>query len=130
MKLNGKKTLVLDLDETLIHADRHQKVDNPEIVPDFEICVRQVYTTYINIRPGVEEFLKEMDKCYNVIIFTASIIEYAYKIMNVIDPNKICRKIYWRRDCTKYNGQYVKDLKDLKIDLKDVIIIDNMPASY
>ena len=71
-----------------------------------------------------------MDKCYNVIIFTASIIEYAYKIVDVIDPKKICGKIYWRKDCTKYNGYFVKDLKDLNIDLKDVVILDNMPASY
>lgn len=89
------------------------------------------HSTKVNVRPGVKEFLSEMSKFYNIIIFTASIIEYAQKIVEIIDPEKICGdKIYWRRDCTKYNGYFVKDLNDLNIDLKDVVILDNMPASY
>ena len=54
--------------------------------------------------------------------------------MDIIDPKKICGKILDRSDCTNYrygfNSCYVKDLYDLNIDLKDVVIIDNMPDSY
>ena len=46
-------TLVLDLDETLIHC-----LDQQEITP--------------LIRPGTEKFLEEMSKYYEIVIFTAS----------------------------------------------------------
>jgi CTD small phosphatase-like protein 2 len=49
-----KYTLVLDLDETLVHY-----------VEDEE-------SAYILIRPGAENFLEELSKYYELVIFTAA----------------------------------------------------------
>ncbi len=49
-----KYTLVLDLDETLIHY------------------VEEENNAFIQIRPYAEEFIGELSKCYELIIFTAA----------------------------------------------------------
>jgi CTD small phosphatase-like protein 2 len=51
---NRKFTLVLDLDETLVHY------------------VEEEDSAYIQIRPGAENFLEEMHEYYEIIIFTAA----------------------------------------------------------
>eukprot|EP00330_Aristerostoma_sp_ATCC50986_P001814 CAMPEP_0114600656 /NCGR_PEP_ID=MMETSP0125-20121206/23250_1 /TAXON_ID=485358 ORGANISM="Aristerostoma sp., Strain ATCC 50986" /NCGR_SAMPLE_ID=MMETSP0125 /ASSEMBLY_ACC=CAM_ASM_000245 /LENGTH=109 /DNA_ID=CAMNT_0001809053 /DNA_START=57 /DNA_END=386 /DNA_ORIENTATION=+ len=67
----GKKTLVLDLDETLIHAAEEETADY-----DFELIITGPLMSdmnfYIHKRPGVEEFIKQMAKQYELVVFTAS----------------------------------------------------------
>jgi RNA polymerase II subunit A small phosphatase-like protein len=40
----------------------------------------------VRVRPGAEEFIREMAKIYEVIIFTASLAEYANPVIDKIDP--------------------------------------------
>ncbi len=42
----------------------------------------------------------------------------------------MCRYRLFREACTSHKGNYVKDLRRLGRPIKDVIIIDNSPASY
>ncbi len=51
----GKKTLVLDLDETLVHSS-FKPIDNPDIVLPVEI-EGSVCNIFILVRPGVAQFL-------------------------------------------------------------------------
>lgn len=68
-----KKTLVLDLDETLIHC-----VDNYEAEADLRLKIKlegedqKLHQFGINIRPYALTFLKKMAKKYEIIVFTAS----------------------------------------------------------
>ena len=84
----GWKTLVLDLDETLVHSQFSQ-IKNPDyIIPvdiDGNIC-----NIYVQKRPGVDNFLKVMAQYYEVVIFTASLSKYADPLMDQMDTNKIC----------------------------------------
>jgi CTD small phosphatase-like protein 2 len=66
-------TLVLDLDETLVHYK-----ENPED-NDGHLLL---------IRPGVAEFLDEMCSYYEVVIFTAAMQDYADWVLDQIDPGK------------------------------------------
>jgi len=70
-------------------------------------------------------------KWYNLVIFTASVQEYADP---VIDWLELERKYFagrlYRQDCTFRNGAYVKDLGQVEPDLSKVMIIDNSPMSY
>lgn len=65
----SKKTLVLDMDETLIHSSF------TPIRCDFSFKVDLDYKTetiYVNKRPYLEEFINTLSKFYELIIFTAS----------------------------------------------------------
>ena len=67
----GKKTLVLDLDETLVHSTFQEVTDYQYIVP-VEI-EGEVYNVYVFLRPGALEFIERMSKLYEVIVYTASL---------------------------------------------------------
>ncbi|PCI31043.1 hypothetical protein COB52_00470 [Candidatus Kaiserbacteria bacterium] len=67
----GKKTLVLDLDETLVHSS-FQPVENPDYIVPVEI-EGSVCNIYVVKRPGVDEFLKRLAPFYEMVIYTASL---------------------------------------------------------
>ena len=67
----GKKTLVLDLDETLVHSSFQPTATCQYIIP-VEI-EGNVYNVYVNRRPWACEFIEHMSKFYEVVIYTASL---------------------------------------------------------
>ncbi len=71
LKEKGKKTLILDLDETLVHSC-FQPVENAHIILPVEI-EGKVCNVYVLIRPGVQEFLKKMSPHYEIVVYTASL---------------------------------------------------------
>jgi RNA polymerase II subunit A small phosphatase-like protein len=85
---------------------------------------------YVAKRPGVDEFLVEMAKHYEIVIYTASLNKYADPLLDLLDPQKTIRARLFRESCAYFEGNYVKDLSLLNRDLSDTIIIDNSPASY
>ena len=107
-----KYTLVLDLDETLVHY-----------IPDND-------TAYIQIRPGAEEFLKDLSEYYEIIIFTAAIKNYADRIIDAIDPDKFISDRLYRQHTKNIGNINIKDLSKLGRNLKHVIIIDNCMENY
>ena len=58
------------------------------------------FIVYVQIRPGMFEFLEEMAKHYEVIILTASLSKYADPLMNILDPNNFCTTRLFREHCT------------------------------
>jgi RNA polymerase II subunit A small phosphatase-like protein len=123
----GKKTLILDLDETLVHST-FDKINNADI----ELPVNFDGTdsvVYVKIRPRVLDFLRKITKYYEVVIFTASVANYADPLIDLLDSNKYGFYKLFREHCT-YNGNYIKDLSKLGREMKDCIIVDNLPKSY
>ena len=125
----NKKTLVLDLDETLVHSSMDPFPSGCHLTINIYVNGRQ-YKVYVLIRPFVEQFLSEMSKLYEIIIFTASLQEYAEPLLQSLDKNKVIKYILNRKHCLYYQGNYIKDLKVFNRDIKDLIIIDNNPISY
>ena len=72
---SNKKTLVLDLDETLVHSSITPFPNKNNIILRLNIAGNPC-TIYVIKRPFVEEFLAEMSKYYEIVVFTASISEY------------------------------------------------------
>ena len=104
-------TLVLDLDETII-------------------CYNNETKTFIP-RPGLNKFLNEISKIYEIILFTSAKQEYADSIIDQIDKNKIYfEKRFYRQHNLIINNSFIKDLSRLKKDLSKVIFLDNKPQSY
>ena len=102
-----KYTLVLDLDETLVHyieeKDRH----------------------YVQVRPFAEYFISEMGKYFELVIFTSAEEEYANIVLDEIDKNKVISHKLYRRHVDYNDGLCLKDLNKIGRDIKKVCIIDN-----
>lgn len=124
----GRKCLVLDLDETLVHSSfkiLHQA--------DFTIPVEiegHYHNVYVIKRPGVDEFMKRVGELYEVVVFTASVSKYGDPLLDQLDIHKVVHHRLFRESCYNHQGNYVKDLSQIGRELKDTIIIDNSPTSY
>jgi len=124
----GRKCLILDLDETLVHSS-FQAIACSFTIP-IELDGAQ-YGVYVLKRPFVDEFIAECSKYYELVIFTASLSEYANPVIDTLDPNGYIKHRLFRESCVFHEEQvYVKDLSRLGRKLKDCIIIDNSPLSY
>lgn len=66
----GPITLVLDLDETLVHCTV-EPVPDPDMVFPVEFNGVQ-YQVHVRKRPHLEEFLLRVSKMFEVVVFTAS----------------------------------------------------------
>ena len=115
-KTNKKYTLVLDLDETLIHFKVNPKDDSSGI---------------LQFRPYISEFLSSMSKFYELVIFTAATQDYADPIINAIEQKGTTFQYrLYRIHAIIINNDFVKDLSRLGRDMSKVIIVDNMEQNY
>lgn len=123
-----KKTLILDMDETLIHTDFSPSFNYENIL---EVVLDGDKTTvFLSLRPGVSEFIEHMYRFYELVLFTASVSSYASPILNIIDPQRRISHRLFRQHSKAVNGTYIKDLSRIGRTLKDVILVDNLPISY
>lgn len=142
----GKLTVILDLDETLIHSEftgtnDYRQAELREHVsgrraPDFSIVLYEGSTeqdeeiVHVYKRPGVENFLKKLSEICEPVIFTAALPMYARPILKQIDPKRRCRSRLYRNATIKYRGiPHVKSLKLLGRDLSRTVLIDNSPVA-
>ena len=110
---NTTYTLVLDLDETLVHF---------------------FYTpsggTFL-IRPYCIQFLEEMSKFYEIVIFTAALKDYADSILDILDPKKKYIRYRLYRQHTSICGvTFCKDLSKIGRNLGRTIIVDNLADNF
>lgn len=124
----GKKTLVLDLDETLVHSS-FQPVDNPDFVVPVDIEGKQVQV-YVQKRPWLDYFMEKIGPQFETVVFTASLSKYADPLLDLLDKSEVVRWRLFREACCQVEGTYVKDLSMLGRDLGKTIIVDNSPLSY
>lgn len=124
----NKKCLIVDLDETLVHSS-FKPVKNPDFVIPVEID-GMVHQVYVLKRPHVDEFLQRIGGIYECVLFTASLAKYADPVADLLDKQGIFRARLFREACVFHKGNYVKDLNRLGRDLKQIVIVDNSPASY
>lgn len=124
----GRPSLVLDLDETLVHSS-FVEIENYAFIIPVEI-EGTIHTIYVAKRPGVEAFLDAVARHYEVVIFTASLAKYADPLMERLDPKGLCCTRLFRESCVYWNGQFIKDLSRLGRDIRRLVIVDNSAASY
>ncbi|XP_078724659.1 CTD small phosphatase-like protein isoform X5 [Lampetra fluviatilis] len=124
----GKKCIVIDLDETLVHSS-FKPVNNADFIVPVEID-GTVHQVYVLKRPHVDEFLKRMGELFECILFTASLAKYADPVADLLDKWGVFRTRLFRESCVFHRGNYVKDLSRLGRDLSHTAILDNSPASY
>ena len=109
-------SLILELDETLVYFKVNQENENEGV---------------LKVRPGVMEFLEEVDKYYELIIFTCSTQDYANLLIEAIEENKIYfeHRLY-RQHTVIIDNDFVKDLTRIGRPLDKIVIVDNMPQNF
>ncbi|KAH6914958.1 NLI interacting factor-like phosphatase [Coprinopsis sp. MPI-PUGE-AT-0042] len=140
-----QKTLVLDLDETLIHSTSRplsaqggwgfgslgrRKMPAGRMV---EVVLNGKSTLYhVYKRPFVDFFLRTVSGWYTLVIYTASMQEYADPVIDWLDAGTgILTHRLFRDSCTQLpNGTYTKDLSIVDTDLSQICLVDNSPISY
>jgi Dullard-like phosphatase family protein len=113
--LDSKKytyTLVLDLDETLVHY------------------IEEESRAYVQVRPYADYFLNEMSKYFELVIFTAAAEDYADIVLNELDKNKVINYKLYRKHTEQINGVFIKDLSKLGRDLSKILIVDNNKDNF
>nr|XP_029121014.1 CTD small phosphatase-like protein 3 [Elaeis guineensis]XP_029121015.1 CTD small phosphatase-like protein 3 [Elaeis guineensis] len=122
-------TLVLDLDETLVHSTLEHCDDADFTFPVF-FNMKQ-HTVYVRRRPHLQLFLERVAQMFEIVIFTAGQSIYAEQLLDILDPEKklISQRIY-RESCIFSDGSYTKDLTILGINLAKVAIVDNSPQVF
>jgi Dullard-like phosphatase family protein len=118
--INSEKytySLILDLDETLIHLEREYYTFNN---------IHNIKNKKLTLRPGLINFLEKMKKIYEIILFTFSPKDYADAIVDVIEKDEkyFEHKLYVQH-ASYNNGKFVKDINDLGRDIKSTIIIED-----
>jgi len=112
-----KYSLVLDLDETLIHI---KKDNNPK-------SKRKVMI----LRPNLHEFLSKMKKFYELILFSVGIPDYVDPLVDIIEKKEKYFDYRLYRHHAIFDGkEYVKDLSKLGRDIRKIVIVDNLPQAF
>ena len=136
-----KLSLVVDLDQTIIQAtvdptvaDWQKDEHNPnhDAVKDVRAFLlkddgpgNRGCWYYIKLRPGLEDFLKNISKIYELHIYTMGTRAYAKNIAEIIDPE---HKIFGDRILSRdeSGSSTAKNLQRLfPVDTKMVVIIDD-----
>mmetsp|Transcript_90502 Transcript_90502/g.258506 ORF Transcript_90502/g.258506 Transcript_90502/m.258506 type:complete len:353 (-) Transcript_90502:253-1311(-) len=140
-----KMTLVLDLDETLIHAalgpgDPVRIHGGTRCEHDLRVDIRRDdsgsgsrKSFYVWKRPYLDLFLHEASKNFEIVIYTAGQQRYAAPLIDLVDLNCVVRRRLYRDAC-KVGGQgrYHKDLALAAGDHypERALIVDNSPCAY
>lgn len=140
--LAGRKlSLVVDLDQTIIHAGVDQTIgewQKDPANPNYE-ALKDVHSFqllddpagmrgcwyYIKMRPGLMDFLDNISQLYELHIYTMGTRQYARQIANIVDPD---HKYFGDRILSRdeSGSMSVKNLERLfPIDTKMVVIIDD-----
>jgi len=97
------KTLILDMDETLIHAEILPESAKPIKDSDFTITLKnmnadnkeETFIVYVKIRPFYDECMENLANYFEIVVFTAAEQEYADSILDILDTeNLINHRLY------------------------------------
>jgi RNA polymerase II subunit A small phosphatase-like protein len=124
-----EKLIILDLDETLIHASDHR-------LP-IESTYFEVGHYYVYKRPYLDQFLEFCLSEFKVAVWTSSNALYAKPVIEEIFKSEDNLQFWWSREkCTwKFDPEtqsydWLKDLKKVRrkgFNLEHVIMIDDTP---
>ena len=83
---------------------------------------------YVEPRPLARQFLKKVSEIFTVYIYTAGERKYADAVLNIIDPENLIEKRFYRDSCRKESGNVIKDLKYLRRSIRskqEMVLVDD-----
>ena len=132
----GKLTVVLDVDETLIHSrlssqqegyrQAEERKAGAQALDEFTVRMTDGEVVHVNKRPGLDAFLRDASQQYELIAYTAGLEDYARPVLDALDPhNKYFRHRLYRDSCLFARGYYLKDLAKMSRAMGRVVLVDN-----
>ena len=123
IKSDKEYTLVLDLEDTLIHSQRNFNFKN-------KLC--NINKKLIIFRPYLFEFLSQMKSLYELILFSSNTQDYVDPIVQLIQKrqNFFDYVLYRHHITLDEEGNNVKNLELIGRDLKKIIIIDDIARYF
>ena len=126
------KTLVLDLDETLVFSKKLTpaqvlSLESTHPQPSGLVSVG-TQKFHVQERPFLREFLGDVARHFELVVFTASVPEYATQVCNLIDPDHtLFKAVLHRSHCIELENElYIKDLRIFADrSPSDLVIVDN-----
>lgn len=128
---DDKPLLILDLDETLVHA-REVPLDR---APDFVVAPYSLY-----LRPGVRAFLDHASRHYVLAVWTSSSPLYARAVIEILFGGGESLAFVWasdrctlRRDVELDTWCQSKPLRKVRrrgYDLRRVLVVDDSPEKH
>ena len=115
----SKKLILLDLDHTIIYGSYAETETANKLFK---------FNSYLSVyeRPLARDLVKICQEKGDIIIFTTALKTYAKKISKSLQINPI--EILSRKDCSKKNDRFKKNLNLEWIDAYDeIIVIDDSP---
>jgi Dullard-like phosphatase family protein len=111
-----KYSLVLDLEETLLHFNMNMNNNNEGVV---------------DIRPGTIKFLDDISEYYELIVFNEGEQKYTDLLIDSLEQNKIYfEHRFYREHVIIDNNDVVKDLTRIGRALDKILIVDNMAQNF
>jgi RNA polymerase II subunit A small phosphatase-like protein len=118
-----RKTVVLDLDETLIHTTVHRS----SLLVDL---FRLLDGSYLEMGPGLRSFMNHAIENVEMFIYTFAKRSSAERIIRIIAPLLPFDRALFRDSCCVQNDRVYKDLEMLGRNLKNVVLIDDNPEIW
>jgi Dullard-like phosphatase family protein len=119
-----RPAIAFDLDDTLVLTVALK----PQSTDFFTGRVRR-RLLYVQMRPGLIDFLQQVQRLFDVFFFTASQSEYADQVISKIAPNHPSCRRFCRNSCLHHSGYLVKDLRILRRPLNRIVLVDDCAGS-
>jgi RNA polymerase II subunit A small phosphatase-like protein len=106
--MHSKPLLILDLDETLIHATAEKTRE------DFDF---QVYHYFVYQRPGLSDFLTQCAEHFQLAVWSSASDDYVQAVEKEIVPATIPLAFVWgRARCTRFRMPEIDEQGFLNLD--------------
>ena len=123
-------SLILDLDETLIHYPDEQLLQLEEKFAQSLSNEELSRSLNFKVRPFVYEFLRKIKPHFEIIIFTAASQMYADLVIDRFDRDRMVDHRFYRQHTSLHKGKLVKDIHKIGRDLSKIVILDNLPENF
>lgn len=129
--------LVLDLDETLVHAEQVVANSKPTANSNKNFEKSFLFSNAdgshdvigITFRPHLKEFLARASALFDLVVFTASLKDYADAVLDHLDPQgQLFSGRLYREHCILIGDKKVKNMG--MFSSPETIIVDNLLYSF
>lgn len=125
-----KMILILDLDNTIIHArqvpvefDYHGKFPEEKESDFFEVCQSSTTKFLVKKRPGLDRFLQRLDECFAIFVYTFGTRSYGLEVIHNIDPEQKILKASRLISKSDYDLKHKELEKIIPEKYRDLVLI-------